>query len=65
MWTYVGKVMSLLFNVLSRWVVELVVKNRLPVLETQAAGVWYLDQEDLLEKGMVTHFSILPGESHG
>ena len=39
MWTYVGKVMSLLFNVLSRWVVALVVKNRLPVLETQEAGV--------------------------
>ena len=65
MWTYVGKVMSLLFNVLSRWVVALVVKNRLPVLETQEAGVWSLGEEDLLEKGMVTHFSILPGESHG
>ena len=27
MWTCVGKVMSLLYNMLSRWVVALVVKN--------------------------------------
>ena len=32
--------------------------------ETQ---IWvkFLGQEDLLEKGMATHSSILPGESHG
>ena len=27
--------------------------------------VWFLGQEDLLEKEMATHSSILPGEFHG
>ena len=27
--------------------------------------VWFLGWEDPLEKGMATHSSILPGESHG
>ena len=34
--------------------------------ETQETWVWSLGQEDPLEKGMATHFSIHePGESHG
>ena len=42
-----------------------VVKNLPAVLEPQEMGVQFLGQEDPLEKGMATHSSILPGESHG
>ena len=38
------------------------VKNPSAVQETP---VRFLGQEDPLEKGMATHSSILPGESHG
>ena len=31
----------------------------------QETWVWSLDQEDPLEKGVATHSSILPAESHG
>ena len=31
----------------------------------QVTQVWSLGWEDSLEKGMATHPSILPGESHG
>jgi len=37
------------------------IKN-LPAM--QETGVQFLDQEEPLEKGMTTHSSILPGESH-
>ena len=37
------------------------VKNLPAMQETQA---WFLGQEDPLEKGMATHSSILPEESH-
>ena len=36
-----------------------VVKNHLPVQETQETGVQFLGREDPLEKGMATHSSIL------
>ena len=42
--------------------VALVVKNLPAKQETQVQS---LGQEDLLEKGMTTHSSILPGEFHG
>ena len=42
-----------------------VVKNLPPVQETQEMQVQSLGWEDPLEKGMATHSSILPGESHG
>ena len=38
------------------------VKNLLAVQETQIQS---LGQEDPVEEGMVTHYSILPGESNG
>ena len=31
----------------------------------QETQIQSLDWEDTLEEGMATHFSILPGESHG
>ena len=37
-------------------------KNLPAMQETQ---IQFLGQEDSLEKGMATHFSILPGELHG
>ena len=33
--------------------------------ETEEMWVQSLDQEDLLEKEMATHSSVLPGRSHG
>ena len=58
-WTFVDKVMSLLFNMLSRLVVSLVAQrvNHLPTM--QETRFWSLGQEDPLEKEMATHFSIL------
>ena len=71
-WTFVKKVMSLLFNILSVFVlihclyltslVAQTVKHLPTLWET---WVQSLGQEDLLEKEMATHFSILPGKSHG
>ena len=58
-WTFVGKVMSLLFNTLclSRAsLVAQIVKNLPAVQETQVQS---LGQEDPREKGMSTHPSIL------
>ena len=43
----------------------LAVKNLLARQESQEMQVQSLGQEDLLEEGMETHFSILPGEPHG
>ena len=58
-WTFVGKVVSLLFNMLSRFVkaslVVQIVKNMLAMLET---WVRYLGWEDPLEKGKAMHSSI-------
>ena len=57
--TFVGKVVSLLFNMLSRFVkaslVVQIVKNMLAMLET---WVRYLGWEDPLEKGKAMHSSI-------
>ena len=39
--------------------VVLVVKNHLPMQETSEMWVQSLGQEDPLEEGMITHFSIL------
>ena len=41
------------------------VKNPPAIQETQEIQVWYLGQEDPLEKEMAIHSSILPGKSHG
>ena len=57
--TTAGKVMSLLFNMLSRFVIDLIgqlVKN-LPAM--QETLVQYLGREDPLEKGQATHSSVL------
>ena len=56
--TFVGKVMSLLFNMLSRFVIAWVqlVKNPPVMWET---WVQSLGWEDPLEEGMATHSSIL------
>ena len=64
--TFVGKVMSLLFNMTSKfqtavckWGASLMAKlvnNPPPVQETL---IWFLGQEDPLEKGQATHSSIL------
>ena len=62
-WTFVGKVMSLLFNTLSRFVgaslVPQTVKNLPAKQEIEETQVLSLDWEDPLEKGMATHSSIL------
>ena len=42
--------------------VVLVVKNSLPMQETQETWVWSLGQEDPLEEDMATHSSILAWE---
>ena len=55
-WTFVGKVMSLLFNMLWASLVAQMVK-RLPAM--QETWVWSLGWEGLLEKEMATHSSIL------
>ena len=57
--TIAGKVMSLLFNMLSRFVIDLIgqlVKNLPAMRETL---VQFLGQEDPLEKGQATHSSVL------
>ena len=55
--TFVGKVMSLLFNMLSRLVLVVQTVKRLPVMrETQVQSLGW---EDPLEKEMATHSSIL------
>ena len=66
--TFVGKVVSLLFNRLSRLVASLVTQRvkRLPTMwETWVRS---LGQEDPLEKEMAIHFSVLawriPGTGH-
>ena len=62
-WTFVGKVMSLLFNTLSKFVraslMPQTVKNLPTKQETKETQVQSLDWEDPLEKGMPTHSSIL------
>ena len=60
-WTFVGKVTALLFNMLSRWasLVAQMVKN---LLSAQETGVPSLGLEDLLEEGMATTLIFLPGE---
>ena len=66
-WTFVGRVISLLFNMLFRLViaflprVALVVKktkNNLPIQEMQDTWVRSLGREDPLEKEMAAHSSI-------
>ena len=63
-WSFVSKVMSLLFNMLST-LASLVAQRgkRLPVV--QETWVRSLGQEDPLEKEMATYSVFLPGESHG
>ena len=62
-WTFVGKVMSLLFNTLSKFVraslVPQTVKNLPAKQETKETQVQSLDWEDPLEKEKATHSSIL------
>ena len=41
------------------------VKNPPAMQETEEMWVQSLGQEDLLEKEMATHSSVLPGKSHG
>ena len=66
-WTYVGKVMSLLFNMLSRLVlisylmVVLAVKNLPDNAGDTRDAVPSLGQEDPLEEVMATHSSVLAG----
>ena len=59
--TFVSKVMSLLFNMLSRFIwaslVTQLVKNPPAIQET---SVPFLGWEDPLEEGMATHCSVLP-----
>ena len=55
-WNFVGKVMALLSNMLSRLVVARRLKRLPPMRETQVRS---LSREDPLEKEMVTHSSIL------
>ena len=55
-WSFVGKVTSLLFNTLSRALVTQLVKNLPAMWET---WVQSLGWEDPLEEGMATHSSIL------
>ena len=57
-WTFVGKVMSLLFNMLSQWgsLVTQTVKRLSAVRETQVGS---LGREDPLEKEVATHSSTL------
>ena len=50
-WTFIEKVMSLLFNMLSRLVINFLPRSKI--------WVQSLGREDLLEKGMATHSSIL------
>ena len=60
-WTFVGKVMSLLFNMLSQWgsLVTLTVKRLSALRETQVGS---LGREDPLEKEVATHSSIFAWE---
>ena len=37
--------------------------GKVPVQETKETQVWSVGQEHLLEEGLATHSSILPGES--
>ena len=58
--TFVGRVMSLLFNMLSRLVLASLVAQMVKHLPTmQETWVQSLGQEDALEKEMATHSSIL------
>ena len=62
-WTFVGKVISLLFNMPSRLVLVAQTVKRLPVMrETQVQSLGW---EDPLEKEMATHSSILAWRSPG
>ena len=61
--TFVGKVMSLLFNTLSRFVRISLVAQTVKHLSTMwETPVQSLGWEDLLEKEMATHSIILPWE---
>ena len=66
-WTFVGQVMSLLFNMLSRLVlisylmVALAVKNLPDNAGDTRDAVPSLGQEDPLEEVMATHSSVLAG----
>ena len=59
--TFVGKVMSLFFNMLSRFVVAFLLRNkRLLISWLQSPfAVTILTECGPLEKGMANHFSIL------
>ena len=56
-WTFVGRVMSLLFNTLSRFVMVAQTVKSLPAM--WKTWVQSLGQEDPLEKGKATHSSFL------
>ena len=56
-WTFVSEVMSLLFNILSRLVMDLPCNAGDPAM--QKTRVRSLGRKDPLEKGMAIHSSIL------
>ena len=58
-WTFVGKVKSLLFNMLSRLVTSLVAQRLKSLPPMQENRVLSLGLEDPLEKEMATHCNIL------
>ena len=79
--TFVGKVMSLLFNMLFRFFIAFLPRNKHLLISWQQSSLvsqtvknlpaicetWIqsLGQKDPLEKGMATHSSIFAGEFHG
>ena len=60
-WTFVGKVMSLLFNMLSGFVISKLLMAQMikHLLAMQETLIQSLGQEDPLEKEMATHSSTL------
>ena len=62
-WTFVGRVMSLVFNTLSRFVMVAQTVKRLPAM--WKTWVQSVGQEDPLEKETATHSRILAWKSHG
>ena len=57
--TFVGKVMSLLLNMLSRLVITFLPRSKHLLPAMQETQVRFLGQEDPLEKEMATHSSVL------
>ena len=58
-WSFVGKVMSLLFNMLSRLVIVFLPRSKHLLISWLQTWVQSLGQENPLEKRMANHSSIL------